>query len=116
MLSAAHVTGIDRLGLYRSQRGRVNKGRRIAPGGEELEFLTTGTGLFDGEGGEVRVARGHVLWHLPDDHTVARFPSDDPYECLVVRFRVEGTPLRQVPRLTSWSDPGEAAQFATELL
>lgn len=116
MYALAHVVSVARLGLYRSQRGRVNKGRRIADGGEELEFLTAGTGWFDADAGEVTVQRGDVLWHLPGDYTVSRFPSDDPYECLVVRFEVKGPPRRQVPRLTSWADPGEAAQFATELL
>ncbi|HVJ17033.1 MAG TPA: AraC family transcriptional regulator [Polyangiaceae bacterium] len=116
MLSTRHVVAIARLGLYRSQRGRVNHGRRIAPGGEELEFLTAGRGWFDADEGEVGVRRGHVLWHLPGEQTVQRFPSDDPYECLVVRFQVEGAPRRQVPRVTSWADPGEASQFATELL
>ncbi len=116
MLATAHVRSVARLGLYRSQRGRVNHGRRIGDGGEELEFLTAGTGFFDADERELVVRRGHVLWHLPGEQTVTRFPSDDPYECLVVRFQVEGPPRRQVPRVTAWADAGEAAQFATELL
>ena len=116
MLGSSHVVAVARLGLYRSQRGRLNHGRQIAAGGEELEFLTAGTGLFDGPHGEVAVRRGHVLWHLPGEQTVARFPSDDPYECLVVRFQIQGPARRQVPRVTAWSDAGEAAQFASELL
>jgi AraC-like DNA-binding protein len=78
--------------------------------------LTAGRGYFEDGGREVVVGRGHLLWHLPGEHTVTRFPSDHPYECLVVRFEVGGVPRRQVPRVTSWADLGEASRFATELL
>ncbi|HEV8244739.1 MAG TPA: AraC family transcriptional regulator [Polyangiaceae bacterium] len=116
MLITSHVVAVEKLSLFRSRRGRVNFARQIPQAGEELEFITAGTGFFEGEGSEVVVGRGHLLWHLPGDYTVSRFPSEDPYECLVVRFVVHGEPRRQVPRVAAWADPGEAAQFATELL
>ncbi len=112
-----HLLRLSRVVHYRSQRGRVNRLRMIEAGGEELEFITAGTGLLDGEDGKVqRVTRGAVLWHVAGEYTVSRFPPEDPYECVVVRFEVRGKPKRQVPRVTLWADPGEASVFASELL
>jgi len=112
-----HLIRLSRVVHYRSQRGKENRLRVIESGGEELEFITAGTGLFEAEDGSVvPVTRGAVLWHVAGETTVRRFPPDDPYECVVVRFEVRGRPRRQVPRVSSWAQPGEASAFASELL
>lgn len=116
MLRSDHVIELEHLSLFRSKRERPNVAREIREGREELEFITAGRGLFDVEGGEVVLGRGAVLWHLPGEYTIHRFDPVSPYECAVVRFRVAGAPLRQVPRVTVWRDTAQATAFANELL
>lgn len=116
MLRSDHVLELEHLSLFRSRRERPNVARAIREGCEELEFITAGRGIFDAEGGEIALGRGAVLWHLPGEYTIHRFDPADPYECVVVRFRVSGAPVRQVPRVSVWRDTAQASAFALELL
>lgn len=82
----------------------------IYPGEESIEIITGGKVHFEVDGVDRVFEAGAIFWHMPGEYTVHRYPLDDPYRCLAMRF-VMAEARRALPRITYWKDLNTLSDF-----
>lgn len=103
------------IGYYKAPKGRSPRPVTIDASSEYIELLTGGHVHFDDGTGRRRYGCGTLFWHLPGEYTICDNDPDDPYECLVVLFKMRPPFRRLAPRMTFW-EPHEAKDFSEEAL
>ncbi len=120
MVMVSRFLVIESVWGYRSPASHRHPGRKILPGREEVEILTSGFGDFEVEGRPQRLGAGSMLWYYPGERIHVTTPEVAPYGCVVFELRQHNQSRQQTnhgpPRLTTWEDPTEARRFAEAAL
>jgi len=103
------------IGYFEAPRYRTIKPAPIAEKAETVEIITGGKVIFEVNGEDKMFERGAIFWHIGGEETVFRYPPDDPYRCLVVRFEMAEN-CRTVPRISFWQSLETLDEFAGEML
>ncbi len=82
----------------------------ILPGHETIEILTGGKLYFEVNGVDREFGPGAIFWHVAGEETIHRYPPDNPYRCLAMRFEVAEN-RRVLPRVTHWKDLNGFSDF-----
>lgn len=113
---AKHMLRLETVGYYKAPGHDHITPHMIPKGVEYIEFMVGGTVYFDRGSGLEPFGAGAVFWHLEGDHTIHRNNPDDPYECVTMKFSVDGSPGRIRSRLSFWDEPESARAFADSVL
>ncbi len=106
-----HLIDLRRIGYYAAPASACVTPARIPEQVECVEILTAGKIFFEIDGIEREFTRGAVFWHISEEHTIWKTVPEAPYCCVVFTFTVNKR-IRNVPRVTYWHHPEEAAVFA----
>lgn len=114
--ACSHLRQLAGCGHYHQAAGRQPGGNRLPAGHEKVELVTGGRGWVPMPGGLAEVTAGALIWHLPGERMISRSDDDDPYSCLSITWAVSRAQPRQVPRLTRWREPAEAAAYTSQVV
>jgi AraC-like DNA-binding protein len=90
--------------------------RLIYPGREEMELVLDGNALLKTKDAEYRVGPGDLVWHRPGDQTISSCKDGQPYECMIMAFKLNPMRSLRKARLNRWSGVISARQFADDAL
>ncbi len=79
---------------------------------ELIEILTGGMVFFN----DREYRKGTIFWHINGDHTIHRTSADEPYRCMVFRFRMKENSKRLSPRVSTWNVLSEMDSFFSQSL
>jgi AraC-like DNA-binding protein len=105
---------LKRVFHYHQRAGVHPQPVRIPPYHECVELVTGGRGWVEDRGKWIEVTSGHLIWHKPGNHTIARSDFANPYRCLAIQFRTHKKEGLGVKRLSLCPEPEAISAFAAE--
>ena len=98
MFTTDHLDRLLNVGYFKAPSHPSNLGVIIPPLHETLEILIGGNVYFEINGEDRLFGAGAIFWHLPGEMTLRKNVIENPYECLVVNFKLKKFLPRQVPK------------------
>ncbi|MBR2508967.1 MAG: helix-turn-helix transcriptional regulator [Lentisphaeria bacterium] len=104
---AENILSLDNLSLYSAPADVSPMPYKIPEHYNLVELLTDGVVYFKNNNKVSAYRRGSIFWHVPGDLTISETTREEPYKCLVFRFKVKNS-KRTAPRVSCWRSSEEA--------
>lgn len=106
---AENIICLDNLSLYSAPSDHSPQPYKIPEHYNLVEVLTDGVVYFKHNNNKTAYRRGSIFWHIPGDLTINETTREEPYKCLVLRFKVKNS-QRIAPRVSCWRSNDEALE------
>ena len=81
------LTVLNRLLFYTAPSSHSPTPYQISPGIQLVEIIVDGVVYFEVDRVKRPCRRGTIFWHIAGDHTISETTREEPYRCLVMRFK-----------------------------
>lgn len=109
MFFAENLLNLEQVSLYSAPAEYSPQPYIIPEHYNIVELITDGVVYFSDKETKQIYRRGSIFWHIPGDSTIFDTTREEPYKCLVCRFRVKNN-QRTVPRVSCWRGSEEALE------
>jgi len=111
-MKLGHVVRTLNVRHYASPPAVHHRTRHVESKMEEFEVITTGFGRLPGDDGRtIDVGPGSLLWYGSNELIEIFSDENEPYECIVFQFTVNGRPSPRPRRHSAWADLAAAKRF-----